>query len=57
MFIFTILLKDYDKHSGNYMFIEGRDTINLAPLLDNGLIFIVLKLFPYQQALEIEIAT
>ena len=39
MFIFTILLKDYDKHSGNYMFIEGRDTINLAPLLDNGLIF------------------
>lgn len=39
MYLFTILFKDNDKHSGNWGVIENCDGIRLAPLFDNELIF------------------
>jgi len=38
MYLFTILFKDMDKHPANWMIVEGKNGINLAPLFDNELI-------------------
>lgn len=39
MYLFTIIFHDVDKHPGNWMLIENKEGVNLAPLFDNERIF------------------